>query len=242
MKLSVIIITLNEEKYVGGILGDLLTQTFKDFEVLVVDANSKDKTAEVVKKFEKGLNLRFVLSPQRGIPFQRNYGASLSTSENLVFFDADVRIDHDFLEKIAGYVSGHDVDFLTSWNIPLSNKLVDKVIFKVFNVGFLEVTKRFDPGAVGTFMFVKKTAFEKVGGFEQDVVLGEDFELFRRLHRKGYKYSLLKDPQIFFSTRRLEEEGRVPFILKNLKGLKHYYTKGKITSRDGFKAEFGNHK
>ena len=76
MKFSVIIPTLNEEKYVGVLLNSLEKQEFKDFEVLVVDGNSKDSTCKVVRAYTKSVpNFRLIKSPKRGVAYQRNYGA-----------------------------------------------------------------------------------------------------------------------------------------------------------------------
>lgn len=74
IKFSIVVPTLNEENYVGILLSALCKQDFKDFEVTVVDAKSLDKTRGVVEKFKDRLNIKFVISPQRGVSFQRNYG------------------------------------------------------------------------------------------------------------------------------------------------------------------------
>ena len=89
MSLSIIIPTLNEENYVGKLLDCLCRQTYKDFEVIVVDGNSRDKTISVVEKFRKKLNLRLIKS-ERGVSLQRNVGAKHSKYDRLVFFDADI--------------------------------------------------------------------------------------------------------------------------------------------------------
>jgi glycosyltransferase involved in cell wall biosynthesis len=61
---------LSVRKYVGLLLSTLCKQNFKDFEVIVVDAKSLDKTQEVVEKFKDRLDLKFVTSPQKEFPFK----------------------------------------------------------------------------------------------------------------------------------------------------------------------------
>jgi len=97
---SICIPTLNEEKYIGGILKCLEKQTFKDFEVIVVDGKSSDNTKREVMKFSDKLPLTFLESPKRGVSFQRNYAAKSAKGKYIIFFDADVMIEDDFLQEI----------------------------------------------------------------------------------------------------------------------------------------------
>ena len=117
MKLSVVIPTLNEERYISGILGCLAEQTFGDFEVFVIDAKSSDKTQEVVSSFQNKIkNLKFINSLKKGVSFQRNYGASLTQSGYVLFFDADVLVEPVFLEKIFKFISNNSSDYLLEYS------------------------------------------------------------------------------------------------------------------------------
>ncbi|GIW69846.1 MAG: glycosyl transferase [Patescibacteria group bacterium] len=238
MKYSVLIPTLNEEKYIGTLLQSLVNQKFKDFEVIVVDANSEDNTRGVVETFKDKLKLTFVVSPKRGISFQRNYAAKMAKADHLIFFDADVAPEPDFISKVDAYIEKTPVDVLSSWNVPISDKLVDEFLYWVFNRFYLETVKNRFPAAVGTFIYVKKSSFEAVGGFHEEVKLAEDFDLVRRMFKAGYKYALLKDPKIKFSVRRLEKEGRVQFVWKQIRAGFDYHLKG-AKALNKYKHEFG---
>lgn len=226
MKFSICIPTLNEEKYIGGILGCLTKQAHKDFEVIVCDGKSKDKTKQAVLKFSKKLDIKFIEAPKKGVSFQRNYAAKHAKGASIIFFDADVMIDKDFLEKINKYVETHNVDVLTSWNKPLSKRLDDDLIYFIHNVILLESIKKINPGAVGVFIFVKKKAFDAVKGFREDVYFGEDYDLVKRLHKKGFKYALLRKPPIRVSMRRMDKEGRLGMIRKEIKAVSYYLASG----------------
>lgn len=238
MKYSVLIPTLNEENYIGILLQSLVDQEFKDFEVIVIDANSEDKTKEAVEKFKDKLYLQFVVSSKRGISFQRNYGAKLAKAEHLIFFDADVAPEPNFISKVDAYIQKSPVDVLTSWNVPISDKLVDEFLYWAFNRFYLETVKNRFPAAVGTFIYVKKSSFDAVKGFHEEVRLAEDFDLVRRMFKEGYKYALLKDPKIKFSVRRLEKEGRVQFVWKQIKAGFDYHLNG-AAALNKYKHEFG---
>ncbi|HNU76380.1 MAG TPA: glycosyltransferase [bacterium] len=242
MKFSICIPTLNEEKYIGGILSCLEKQTFKDFEVTVVDGNSQDRTKEEVLKFSSKYPLQFLKSPQRGVSFQRNYAEKKSSGDYVIFFDADVMIESDFLEKISNHLDKGDIDVLTTWNKPISDKPIDEFIYLFVNIFMLELIKKKNPGAVGVFICVKKSSFEKIGGFREKVNFGEDFDLAKRLHDSGFTYALLKKPKVHVSVRRFDKEGRLNMIIKNLRAATYYLTNNnnyidKIQGK--FKHEFG---
>jgi len=242
MKFSICIPTLNEEKYIGGILGCLEKQTFKDFEVVIVDGESQDKTKEEVLKFSNKFPLKFLKSPKRGVSFQRNFAAKNAVNDYVIFFDADVMIENDFLEKINNHLEKQDIDILTTWNKPISDKPVDEFIYLFMNIFMLELIKKKNPGAVGVFICVKKSSFEKIGGFRENVNFAEDFDLAKRLHNSGFTYALLRKPKVQVSVRRFDKEGRINMIIKNLRAAT-YYLRDKndfIDKIQGkFKHEFG---
>ncbi len=239
MKFSILIPTLNEEKYIGKLLQSLVEQTYKDFEVIVVDGNSEDKTIEIIESFKDKLNVKALKAEKRGVSCQRNFAAANAKADHLVFFDADVNPEPSFIEKVNSYISVNDVDILTSWNIPISDKKVDEFLYWVFNQFYLEPLKHRFPAAVGTFIYVKKESFNSVGGFHEEINLAEDFDLVRRMFKKGFKYALLKDPAIKFSVRRMEKEGRVQFVWKNIRAGFDYHLKGAAKMQGKFKHEFG---
>ena len=242
MKFSICIPTLNEEKYIGGILNCLREQTFKDFEVIVVDGKSKDMTKDEVMKFSNYFSLRFLEAPKRGVSFQRNYAAKMAKNEYVIFFDADVKIENDFLEKINEHLEKENIDILTTWNKPISDKPVDEFIYLFVNIFMLELIKKKSPGAVGVFICVKKSSFEKIGGFRESVCFGEDYDLAKRLHESGFTYALLRKPKVNVSVRRFDKEGRLNMIVKNLRAAAYYVRDKKNyidKIQDKFKHEFG---
>ena len=76
--ISVIIPALNEEKYIGNVLDALRKQTFKDFEIIVVDGNSTDRTREIAKKSAK-----VIIEKRPRIGLARNTGAKLAKADLL---------------------------------------------------------------------------------------------------------------------------------------------------------------
>src|SRR3990170_5565992 len=98
---SIIIPTLNEERYLPHLLEDLSKQTFKDFEAIIVDGHSNDATVAQALKFKGKLpELSILQSKERNVSFQRNLGGEKAEGSWLIFMDADNRVPEYFLEGV----------------------------------------------------------------------------------------------------------------------------------------------
>jgi glycosyltransferase involved in cell wall biosynthesis len=242
MKFSILIPTLNEESHIGELLDCLAFQKYKNFDVVIVDGNSVDKTEDVIKKYSKKLDIKFKKTGRRNISYQRNLAAKLSKNNNLVFFDADIKVDKDFLNKLRKEKVIKRFNIATSWNIPQSQNVFDHIFFFIVNFFVLELRSKFSPGAIGTFIFSEKKVFQEVGGFDEEVVLGEDFDLFQRIHKKRkYKISILREPKIYTCMRRYKKEGRLNLISRYVAMVIYYLLKGPIKDPEIFKYQKGRH-
>jgi glycosyltransferase involved in cell wall biosynthesis len=105
MKFSVIVPTYNEEKDIRRTLLALEKLDWPDYEVIVVDDASRDKTKEIVSEFtSKFSNFHFLEQPRnRGVSFARNRGIAESSGEVMVILNADVILTSDFLKRIAPF-------------------------------------------------------------------------------------------------------------------------------------------
>src|SRR3989339_1980792 len=102
--LSIIIPAYNEERYLPKLLNCIKKQTYRDYEVIVADANSKDKTRQIAKKY----GCRVV---KGGMPAAgRNNGAKAAKGGILLFLDADVQFDKDFLKKALNEINKRELD------------------------------------------------------------------------------------------------------------------------------------
>ncbi len=201
MELSIIIPTLNEERYIGKLLRCLAKESYKDFEVIVVDGHSDDETKRIVRTF-KGLNLKWVDAKRRNIAYQRNLGVKYATSEKLLFLDADVEFKEGFLEKSLKEARTNTI--VIPIYEPRSSNIKYKIFFKFINV-FFRLFSRVRPCGIGMCIFSSKRIHKKVGGFNEGLNWTEDME-YVGSSTKHFKYKILKDA-IFVSVRRFEQEG-----------------------------------
>lgn len=95
-KFSIIVPVYNVEKYIKKCLDSIFNQTFKDFEVIVVNDGTKDKSMDIVKKYD----VKVINQENKGLSEARNKGASCAKGEYIVFIDSDDFIEKELLERI----------------------------------------------------------------------------------------------------------------------------------------------
>ena len=230
--LSIIIPTLNEEKYLPKLLESLKSQSFKDYELIVADFNSKDRTRSIAKKYG-------CVIVDGGMPSAaRNNGAKKAKGSFLFFIDADCTIGSSFLEKALDEIKKRNLDAAGCYSRPLSSNVFDKIILSMFNV-WVCITQLFYPNASFGF-FCRRSLHEKIKGFDENIRLSEDMDYARRAGKSG-KFRILNTVKICASARRFDEEGRLRLLLKLfLSGLYRIFF-GEIKS-DMFKYRFGHGK
>jgi glycosyltransferase involved in cell wall biosynthesis len=122
VKLSIIIPTYNEEKYLPKLLYSIKEQDFKDYEIIVADAGSKDATRDIASS-----NGCKVISG--GLPaIGRNNGAESAEGDYLLFLDSDVVLSSGYLRSAIEEFEEKDLGIAITQILPLSDKNVDKAL------------------------------------------------------------------------------------------------------------------
>lgn len=202
---SIVVITLNEEKRIGRLLNDLSKQTHQDFEVIVVDSNSDDNTCQVATAYEASLPQLTVHNMQaRGVSLGRNTGAAMAQYERILFLDADVRLEPTFLANALSQLEDKQLEvagvYMGAKNLPMIHKLG----YGLFNLG-LFITQYTFPTAVGACIFSTKRAHNEIGGFDLDITLCEDCDYVKRAG-KTWRFRFL-NLTFGFDPRRLDQDG-----------------------------------
>lgn len=230
--ISIVIPTLNEERYLPLLLESLRRQTLKDFEVIVADAGSTDGTREAAllwgcRVIEGGL-------PAKG----RNCGVRAAKGEWIVFLDADVVLPHDFLERALTEIRRRRLDIASPFIAPLNGKKIDKFFFGVYN-WYSMLTRPVYPHAPGFCIFARRDLHEAIDGFNEATVLAEDHDYVLKASRTG-KFGLLRRIRVPVSMRRFDKDGRVNIAFKYMAAEAHRIFLGPINS-DVFRYRFGHY-
>jgi len=229
--LSIIIPTLNEEKYLPVLLNSIKKQNYKDLEIIVADAGSKDKTVEITKSF--GCSIIKGGLPAKG----RNEGAKIAKGNLFLFLDADTILPENFFEKALAEFKKRNLDIVSFCLEPQTKSNFKKFLFDAFyNLPILILEKILAHGAQA--ILVKKEIFEKVGGFDEKIKFAEDHSFVRKAKKFG-KFGILRKVRVFSSLRRFEKEGFIKTYLKYLLAEIYMIFLGDI-KKDIFKYKFGN--
>ena len=220
-RLSIVIPTKNEAKYIGHTLTQLADYLEKyQLEVIVSDANSSDGTAEIVQRFEAetGGRIRLVQNAgKQNIAIGRNFGARHAQGDILFHMDADVHIpqpDRFFPLVLARFEQTNLVaTTVPIWVYAAESKLNDRLYHLLMNS---TIRLSFTFGvylAKGECQLVRRRVFEKIGGYNEQLIAGEDCNLFYRLHKEG-RVAYLHRVCVHHSPRRFREYGysRVSWI------------------------------
>ena len=212
------------------LLDSIKVQDFSDYEVIVADAKSKDRTREIAadygcKVIEGGL-------PAVG----RNAGAAAANGDFLFFLDSDVVLPHGFVRNVHDEMQDRYFDLATCEIRPLSNYRLDRVLHRMINLAvFLNL--RLDPKAFGFCIFVTKRLFNRVSGFDETIYVAEDNDFVKRASNfRSLHY--LTSAYVMVSIRRFEKEGRFAYMKKGVKLNLYRAFHGEIRNDEVVKYEF----
>jgi len=233
--LSIIIPTLNEEKYIKVCLNSIKKQAFDyEYEVIVADSDSKDKTIDIAKSF--GCRITSGGLPAKG----RNEGAKIAKGDIFLFMDGDTILPDGFLEKSISEFKKRNLDIAGFPLIPYKGNKFFKFGFNLF---FNWFPARFSGDALPysiSSILVKKEMHQKIGGFDESIKTSED-NFYGREGGKVGRFGLIKSSYILFSTRRFDRDGLFCTLFEQGRCETHIVLFGKITSKS-FNYQFGNYK
>jgi glycosyltransferase involved in cell wall biosynthesis len=219
---SVIVPTLNEEQTVINLLKSLNSQYYENLEVIIIDGGSRDKTVEVAKKHGAKVLVYEGLSEFAS----RNVGAEIANGDILIFTCADIIFPQDLLKKIIDkFEKDPQLIALSGPGVPYDAPLKGSLLYAVYNIfRFLlsKLPKKLQCFSTSTnFLAVRRTAFEKTGGFDPWDI-NADGLMGRKLLKMGkVKFSL--DTFVYISARRMKKMGFIKFVLHYLYILENFF-------------------
>lgn len=232
MNLSIIIPTYNEEEYLPILLDSIKEQNFKDYEIIVADANSTDRTLEIAEEYG-------CIIVEGGLPaVGRNNGAKVANGEYLLFLDSDLKLTEEYLNDVLYEFKMERLGIAITQMKPLSEKTQDKILHSLANM-FMISAESIKPHGAGCYgIITKKSLHDECNGFNEELTFGEDTDYIERLAKKE-RFKVLRKAKIGVSTRRLEEEGLLTLARQYGKSTFNDFT-GKRTDAETLKYGFGH--
>ena len=176
VEVSVIIPAYNEENYIEQCLSSLFSQSYKNLEIIVVDDGSTDKTVNIIKSFKKVLLLK---GEHKGPGFSRNLGAKQAKGKILVFVDADMSFEKDYIKNLISPIlenpsiigTTHDYEVATNTHNP-SSLLWGKIRVSPKHANEVKI-----------FRAIRRSKFLEMGGFDPKYGYADDQTFY-------YKYNI----------------------------------------------------
>ena len=175
MKISVIIPLYNKEHYIERTLQSVLTQTYQDWEVIIIDDGSTDNSANIVLTTIDP-RIKFFQQANCGVSATRNRAIKLATGDFVAFLDADDEWMDDYLDKMVELSLSYPNYFV------FCSAQKDRPIHTLpEGVSIINDHCLYDYIYFTGCMFIKKEVFDKVGGFREGIQLGEDRDMWLRI-------------------------------------------------------------
>lgn len=209
---SVVIPLYNKELSVRNTINSVLNQTFKEFEVIIVNDGSTDDSLEIVKQIQDP-RIRIIDKTNGGVSSARNKGIQEAKHEWIVLLDADDLWKENHLEVLSDLITTYPKDkvFCTSYirsnEVEQNNGENDVNVIEDY---FLKAHTGFFCSSVAC---IHTSVFKDVGNFNTNLNRGEDLELWTRI---GRKYRFIQANQVT-ATYRIEAENRSDKINYNIK-------------------------
>lgn len=239
-KVSIIIPTLNEEKYLPKLLDSLLRQNFKGkLQVIVVDGNSSDRTIEVAKDYEGKFDL-FVLRTWADIGHQKNVGVKNAKYNSILFIDADMILPKDTLNKFTKNINSDEKIIQSVFFIPTQSFLIHYLVFWFAHLS-LAFMSFFKPTVSGGVMFTTKQNHKEIEGFKERTIAAEDIDYGERSIVNGTKFKFHYDCFVYNSTRRAKLMGTIPLVWFYIRGYLYYLRHGVLTDKTKFNYPYGQY-
>jgi glycosyltransferase involved in cell wall biosynthesis len=226
-KVSVITVSYNREAFIREAIDSVLAQSFKDWELIVVDDASTDNTKTIVDEYmAKDDRIRYYRNEKNlGIAKTRNRGLELAQGEYIAPLDSDdIWLDQNKLQKQVEFLDiNKDYGMLGGgiMHIDDQSKHLKKVLFPVYDSLIRKIILQFNPFPQSTLLYRKKTALE-CGGYSDNYKICDDYDLWLKM---GLKCKFTNIPQVLAGyrvhggnitkTKRLTTTKEILEIVKN---------------------------
>ena len=199
---SIIIPTRTSGETIDNCLRSIRKQSYSNIEIIVVDNYSRDKTLDIAKKYGAKVYLK---GPERGA--QVNFGASKANGKYIYRVDSDFLLEPNVVQEAVQNCEKYGFDAIAIHNTS------DPTVSFWAKVRKMERDSYRNSEVNVAARFLKKQAFESIGGFDPDIVAGDDYDLHNRLLKKGFRIGRIRAQEVHIGEPRSMAE-----IFR-----KHYY-------------------
>jgi glycosyltransferase involved in cell wall biosynthesis len=212
MLVSIIVPTLNEERYIANCLKSLQAQTYPEKEIIVCDNGSADRTVAIAKKLAD----RIVTETKKGPANAINRGCGVAKGEIFITVGADTMLPPEYVDETVKAIEGHIGVFANQSFIepecPRLAKLANSFIM-FYQRSSVAMNR---PALSGSGLVFRRKVWQKLGGFRNDVAR-EDMDFSFRTRKLG-RFAFIKGHDIKISARRFIGQSTSALLKTGLRG------------------------
>ena len=205
-KVSVIIPTYNCAQYICEAINSVLNQTYKDFEIIVVDDGSNDGTYEKIEGWVESNRIRYLYQSNQGCSAARNYGISNSSGKYIAFLDADDKWLSGMLSRCLAVIEKDGCDLVSTDNYIVYLREGKEIKGEIQSYEWIEKTPEelfltfLEVGGIGSpeKAVFKREIFDEVGLFDASLTVYEDLDLWIRIAKYGFTWGHIREPLVIY--------------------------------------------
>ena len=206
-KYSIIIPIYNRPDEAEELLKSLARQTYKNFDIIMIEDGSTEDCSAIVKSYANDLDIKYHFKANSGPGDSRNVGMSMATGDYLIFFDSDCIIPPQYFEEVEKHLAKTHLDAFggpdsAHESFSKVQKAINYAMTSIITTGGVRGKKnKLDQYQPRSFnMGISQAVYQKVGGYT-DVTPGEDPDLSYRIMNAGFKVGLIEDAYVFHKRR-----------------------------------------
>lgn len=190
MKISIITVCYNSADTIKDTIESVLSQTYQNYEYLIVDGLSKDNTLDIVKSYEKKFKgkLRYISEKDKGLYDAMNKGIKMAKGDIIGIINSDdVLADKDIFQKIIDNIGDYDGIYS---NLMMLDENLEKP-YRIFKSK--KVSKKGGWHMPHPTLYLKKEVYEKYGDFNIKYRLAADVDFMLRIIKSDLQFKYLND-------------------------------------------------
>ena len=216
MKISVIIPTYNRKKYIKRAIDSVIHQSYKPFEIIVIDDGSTDGTYELIKQSYSSSQISLKKQKNNGVSSARNKGIKLANGDWIAFLDSDDEWFKNKLELQVREIKKSKTFICHTNEIWIRNGIRVNQMKKHQKYGGAIFKKCLDMCRISpSSVMIHRRIFDEIGLFDEDLIICEDYDLWLRISSKY--------PVLYLDSMLIKKfGGHEDQLSKNINGIEQF--------------------
>ena len=194
--ITVYITNYNYAKYLNQSIKSVLNQTYKNFELIIIDDGSNDDSIDIINSYEKLKNVKLIFQKRKGLNATNNVALSMAKGKYFIRLDADDFFEINALEKMVNIIDKDD-DIVMVFPDYFVVDEENSIIRTVKRHNFENDVKLFDQPAHGACTLIRKKSLQEIGGYDEDFDRQDGYDLWLKVIN-NFKIRNINEPLFYY--------------------------------------------